>query len=477
MPALSVRITRSSRALQAGLDRIRAEFHVPAGFPPDVERAASSAAERAHATERVDARDLELVTVDPKGSRDLDQAFGAVARDGGYRVHYAIADVAAFVDPGDPVDHEARARGVTLYLPDRRASLHPEVLCEGAASLLPGEARPALLWTIDLNGDGTPTTWRLARAVVRSREATTYRDVLRRLDAGGAPDSFELLRTIGELRLAQEQNRGGVSLAVPTQEVAPARGGAVRLSYDATLDSERWNAQISLLTGMCAARTMIDAGIGILRTLPRPDAEAVGRLRRAASTLGVRWPDGASYASVIRGLHAGEAPQAALLVQAVMTLRGAGYAVLDAATSKDPPEHGAIAAPYAHVTAPLRRLGDRFANEIVLASASDRAPEAWATDALADLPRLMAAAHQRAAGIDRAVVDLVEALVLEPHVGERFTATVVDRDDRGVTVMLRSPPVMARVAGRTDALGAELELRLAAVQPVERRVRFDVMVG
>ena len=75
------------------------------------------------------------MTIDPAGSRDLDQAFHAERRPHGFRVRYAIADVAAFVAPGGALDREAFARGVTLYLPDGRAPLYPDVLGEGAASL------------------------------------------------------------------------------------------------------------------------------------------------------------------------------------------------------------------------------------------------------------------------------------------------------------------------------------------------------
>ena len=103
---------------------------------------------------RLDARDLDLVTVDPPGTRDLDQAFHAERTGTGYRVHYAIADVAAFVAPGGALDREAFARGVTLYLPDGRAPLYPDDLGEGVASLLPGVDRPALLWTFDLDARG-----------------------------------------------------------------------------------------------------------------------------------------------------------------------------------------------------------------------------------------------------------------------------------------------------------------------------------
>ena len=87
----------------------------------------------------------------------------------GYRVHYAIADVAAFVAPGSALDRESFVRGVTQYLPDGRAPMLPNQLGQGAASLLPDEERPALLWSIDLDATGATTSARLERATVRSR--------------------------------------------------------------------------------------------------------------------------------------------------------------------------------------------------------------------------------------------------------------------------------------------------------------------
>ena len=171
-----------------GLATIRAAAEVPDGFPPEVE----AAAERAAAQPRLpdlDRTDLELITIDPAGSRDLDQALHiARSPSGGFVVSYAIADVAAFVRPGDPIDVEAHRRGTTLYAPDRRTPLHPQVLSEGAASLLPNEVRPALLWTITLDHRGQTVAAEAARALVRSRAQLSYRDAQAEMD-GGSPRS------------------------------------------------------------------------------------------------------------------------------------------------------------------------------------------------------------------------------------------------------------------------------------------------
>jgi exoribonuclease R len=421
---------------------------------------------------RRDLRDVPFLTIDPKGSRDLDQAYFAATRGDGFRVLYAIADVAAFVARDDPVDHDAHVRGVTVYMPDRRAPLYPESIDEDAASLLPGQERPALCWTIDLDAGGAATTWHLERALVRSRRAWTYAEAQTAIDDESGPEPLELLRTIGRLRQAIERARGGVSLPLPAQELRRHGGGYV-LAYDSPRPTEGWNAQISLLTGLCAASTMVDAGVGILRTLPPPDDGSLGRLRRTATALGVGWPHEMQYADLIRTLDPEKPAHEAFLQQAAETLRGAGYVVIDG-TQGPAPVHGAIAAPYAHVTAPLRRLADRYANEVLIALFENDKVSDDLRAALVPMPDVMASGSRRAAAVERAVVDLAEALVLRGREGEVFSGAVVDldrvRDRERATVLVRDPAVIVSIDGAGVALGDEISVRLAGVDPLARRV-------
>jgi exoribonuclease R len=461
--------------LLAGFTAIRQELGVPPAFPPEVDRAAQAAAAHAAVVDRTDRRDLELRTLDPPGSSDLDQAFTVEPRPhGGWRVWYAIADVAAFVVAGDAIDVEARSRGATLYSPDLRTPLHPNVLGEGAASLLPGEDRPALLWCFDLDDTGAVVgDARVTRAVVRSRSAHDYPTVQRALDDGSADATFVRLREVGLARQRQEQARGGVSLNLPEQIVKHTDDG-YRLAHRAPLAVEGWNAQLSLLTGMAAASLMVDGGVGLLRTLPPPEPHLLDRLHRSAASLGVPWPAGAPYGDLLHAIDASTAKGAALLQQAARVLRGAGYVAFDGAAPTER-THAAVAAPYAHVTAPLRRLADRFANEVVVAlSSGDRVP-AWARDPLADLPKPMARGLGRSRALAGAIVDFVEAMALRDRLGERFDADVVDVGSDGVLVQVHDPPVVAPLEGPSHpALGSGIEVVLAEADPGRRRVRFSV---
>jgi exoribonuclease R len=454
---------------------LRDELQVPDGFPPAA-LAEAEAAARSPELPELDRTDLPLFTVDPEGSRDLDQALAIERRPAGYRVHYAIADVAAFVVPGGPLDSEAHRRGVTLYAPDRNVPLYPEVLAAGAASLLPDGVRPALLWTLDLDAGGELVATDVRRARVRSRARMSYAEVQGLLDSGTAGDGLGLLEEVGRLRQARAAARGAVDLPSPEQEVADGPDGRPCLVYRAPLPSEGWNAEISLMTGMAAARLMLDAGVGLLRTLPPPDPREVDSLRRSAVALGVAWPPPAGYAEVISGLDPHDPQAAAVLTLAVRLLRGAAYTDFDGAPPRHP-THSAVAAPYAHCTAPLRRLADRHVGEICLAAAAGRKVPSWARAALPGLPGVMEGATRRAKALERAVVDLAEAVVLAPRFGETFDAVVVDRGDKGGVVQLRDPAVRAPCEGTDLPLGETVQVRLVSVDVPGRTVKFRPVRG
>ncbi len=441
---------------------LRREAGVDGGFPAEV----LAEAERAAAAPELPDLDLTgvaFLTVDPEGSRDLDQAL-ALERDGdGWLLRYAIADVAAFVVPGGAVDAECFRRGETLYLPDVRVPLHPPVLSEGAASLLADVVRPALVWTLALGADGEPRDVTVERARVRSRRQLSYPQAQAELDTD---PTLGLLREVGLVRQERARERGAVELPTPEQEVEDGPDGRPVLTLRAPLPVEGWNAQISLLTGMAAARLMLDGGVGLLRTLPPAAPEDVQALRRSALALGVAWPEQASYGEVVSGLDPARAAHAAVLVLATRLLRGAGYTPFDGAPPEQP-LHSALASVYAHCTAPLRRLADRHVGEVCVALSAGTPVPGWAREALPRLPEVMTAADRRSAALDRAVVDLAETLLLAPRVGEVFDGAVVEASAKGGTVQLLDPPVRGRLEGADLPLGQRLRVELVTADPAD----------
>jgi exoribonuclease R len=462
--------------LRDGIAAIQAELGVSPDFPEEVERAAAAAAAGVRLPD-LDRTDLPFVTIDPASARDLDQAM-YLERDpdveGGYVVHYAIADLAAFVTPGDPVDLEANRRGETLYGADSKVPLHPPVISEDAGSLLPDQVRPALVWTIKVDATGEGTDVDVVRAKVRSRAQLDYAGVQEQVDAGTADEMFTLLREVGELRMHKEAARGGVSLPLPEQEIVD-EGGHWRLEFRDMLPVESWNAQISLLTGFAAASLMVYARTGLLRTLPPVDPHDVTRLHRTARALGIDWPAEQLYPDFIRSLDPSDPAHAAMVVASTRLLRGSGYVGFDGELP-DQAQHSALASEYAHVTAPLRRLVDRYALEICVALCSGEEVPGWVLEKLHVLPETMSESGRLARQYENAVLNLVEAEVLASRVGEEFAGVVVevdDEDDSRGEVTIADPAVEAKVVGSGPLpVGSAVRVTLAVADPVERKVEF-----
>ncbi|GAA5023845.1 RNB domain-containing ribonuclease [Terrabacter aeriphilus] len=438
---------------------IRREFEVPETFPADVLDEAARAAAEASLPDR-DETAVPFVTIDPPGSMDLDQAMHLERAGVGYRVRYAIADVPTFVRAGGHVDAEARRRGQTVYCPDERVQLHPPQLSEGAASLLPDAVRPAFVWDIALDADGERTTVEVYRALVRSVRRYDYEQVQRAVEDGSAEECLVLLQEVGEKRVLLERARGGASLPMPEQTVDEDGSGAFRISFRPIVPSEDWNAQISLLAGMGAADLVLRGGIGILRTMPEPDPRDLARFRRQVAAAGVAWPRDLPYGELLRTLDRQDPRHLALIHEATSLFRGAGYTPFDGAAPEQP-EHAAVAGPYAHVTAPLRRLVDRFGLVLCEALSSGTEVPTWVREALPSLPELMATSDRRTNGVQRQCTDAVEAAELHPHVGRTLEGVVVDVNGKGVVVQLIELAVVARATGEA-APGATVTVRVDA---------------
>ncbi|WP_336645242.1 RNB domain-containing ribonuclease [Microbacterium sp. USHLN186] len=455
--------------LATALAALRASIESPTEFPAE----AIAEAQAASAPDPdLDLREVPFATLDPAGSRDLDQAFHLQRTSSGFQVRYAIADVPGFVRPGGAVDEQARLRGQTLYLADGNVPLHPRVLSEDRASLLADAERPALVWTMDLDDAGMRTDFRLERALIRSRAQLDYVSAQAALDRGG-DEQLTLLREIGEARRAQEAARGGASLNLPDEEVVLDADGRYDIERREPLPIEEWNAQLSLMTGMAAAELMIDAKVGVLRTMSPPDEQAFAAFRHQTEALGRPWTEG-GYGEYLRSLERDDPLTLPVLEQAASLFRGAGYVTFDGALPPGDLQQAAIAAPYAHATAPLRRLVDRWSLAICLAVSQGRPAPQWARDSLAELPALMQESAQRASRLNADTINRVEAALLRPLVGRTIEATVIEmRGEDRAAVQISDPAITATAPVPAGTVpGSRVPLRLVRVDVADGEVEF-----
>ncbi|MEU8894431.1 RNB domain-containing ribonuclease [Nocardia sp. NPDC048505] len=460
---------------------IRSEFGLASAYPAEATAEARDASD-AFAGFRIDRTDVELVTIDPPGAMDLDQAVHLERTASGFTVHYAIADVAAVIDPDGALARESESRGQTFYLPDGTVPLHPPVLSEGSASLLPEQTRPAVLWTIECDAAGEPAAYTVERALVRSRARLDYAGVQADAEAGRLHPSIAALPEFGQRRIEAGLARGAIGLRLPLQSIVHAGGtdGHWQLVLEPRTAADDWNEQISLLTGMVAARIMLrgnESGevIALLRTMPPPAESAIAAMRRTAAALGVDWPAGQPVGQMLALLDPNTPAALVLMSEATGLLRGAGYTVLDGESGDRPDslEHSAIGAPYAHVTAPLRRLGDRFATEICLARCAGAEVPAWVRERMADVVTSLRRSDALAGKVERACIDLTEATLLSERVGSDFEAVVVREanGNRAAEIFVADPPVLGPCNGAPPE-GGRVRVRLISADPTSRKIAF-----
>lgn len=457
----------AKKALFAGFISIADKFKLPGDFSIEVVEAAKEAVnakgedgQPGWVAGRRNAIDIPLVTLDPASSTDLDQAF-SLTRDGDEIVlHYALADVSAFVPVGGVVECEAWQRGVTIYGLSEKIPLYPKVISQNAASLLPDGPRPAVLVAVTIRPNGTVALRSIERVICQSRAKLAYDSI--------ELDSIPYLVEFSDRMSADEIARGAIRVEFPQQEViadefAP---GGVRLDLRARIQSECVNSTLSLAVNMAIGSLLKEAHMGLFRVMDDPEPRAIAMLRRAARALGIGW----DFTETLRDLQRRMDPQNLIHQRFLLDARRAGgraqYALFN---QEKTPWHSAIAATYSHATAPMRRLADRYVLDLACLLANGQPIPPALTAQIAELPHTMEFYEGRASNVDRAVVDLLEAVSLQHRVGEILDAEVVDADNGIVQTFDSAIRSRATKLPKVEN-GDRVRVRIDLADPTNRKI-------
>jgi exoribonuclease R len=317
--------------------------------------------------------------------------------------------------------------------------------------------------TSRIGPDGAVRLEGATRALIESRAKLAY-ETAREEDL---PAGFADLAARIE---AAEERRGAARVNPPEQEVTRDAAGHFALRFRPQLPAEERNAALSLATNLAVADALLAARTGLFRVMAAPDAGAEVRLRRTALAFHLDWPEAMPLAVFEKGLRPAVPPEAAFMLATRRAGRGASYVPWRAG---EVPWHAAMAATYAHCTAPLRRLADRYVLEAVLAVVDGQNVPDAVTEAFARLPATMARAEARDGQIDRAAVDLAEVALLANHEGEVFRAVITDIGESGARIQLTDLPIVARTAAPGLLPGAAIAVRLVSADVAQRRLVFE----
>jgi len=411
---------------------------LPDKFPAAVLTEAEAFGDRVdpeRAANRLDLRDVPLVTIDGADARDFDDAVHAEPDGEGWRLRVAIADVAEYVVPGSALDDEAQARGTSTYFPDRVVPMLPEVLSNGLCSLNPEVDRLVLVCDMRLDADGKVIASRFDEAVMRSAARLTYDQVHAMLEHGDAElrrryahvlDNLEHLHRVFRLLDRRRQRRGAIDFdSSEVQFVFDAEGRVEQLRRRTRHDAHRLIEECMIAANVEAAKFAGRAGRPVLyRVHDTPPADKLADLETflSAHGLNVTWTDEPTPSDLSRIQKKAHSTPIAPLVDAVL-LRSLALAVYQ---PENRGHFGLALEAYAHFTSPIRRYPDLLLHRAIKHAVRKRPAAQWpySPARMTELGRQCSWLERRAEQADREVDERLKCQYMQRHLGDSFEGVI-----------------------------------------------------
>lgn len=484
---------------------------IPHVFPPDVLAEAEALAPVA-AGSREDWRDLPLVTIDPADAKDHDDAVFAQPDDdennpGGFIVTVAIADVAAYVKPGSPLDSEALKRGNSVYFPDRVVPMLPERISNDLCSLREGEVRPAMAVRMTFSAEGRKIRHSFHRVMMKSAARLAYSQAQAAID--GVPDAKTgpLLDTVlrplwGAYAVLKRgrQARQPLELDLPERKILLKDDGTVdSVTIPERLDAHKLIEEFMIQANVAAAETLEAKKQPLIyRIHDAPSLAKQESLREFLHTLSLSLARGpqmrpSQFNSILERVHGTE--HEALVNEVV--LRSQSQAEYSPANIG---HFGLNLRRYAHFTSPIRRYADLVVHRALIAALGlgsgglTREEEAR----LEETAAFISATERRAMAAERETVDRLIAAYLAEHVDESFDARISGVTKAGLFVTLpqygadgfipvsslggdyyiydeAARSLFGERSGKGYQLADSVEVRLIEVAPMAGAMRFEMV--
>src|SRR5690348_11821569 len=474
--------------------------------------------------EREDLTHLPIVAIDPEDARDHDDAIWAEPDgEGGWNAIVAIADVSFYVRPGSELDREARARGNSVYFPDRVVPMLPEELSAGICSLKEGEDRAALACHLTIAKDGTLKAWRFTRAKIRVAANVAYEDAQAAIEAASeertevsspvcwmpeveGPVERELVeRALKPLwgcwraLLTARNKREPLELDLPERQVVLDEKGRIEsIAPRQRLDAHRLVEDFMIAANVAAARALEAKKAPVMyRVHESPSREKLEALKDYLETFGIEFTLGqvikpATFNSIIERVGESDS-RPEIMEQLLRTQMQARYG----------PERlghfGLALATYAHFTSPIRRYADLLVHRALVSAyrlGEGGLPPADA-EKFDEIGEQISRLERRAMEAERETVDRYVAAYLADQVGQvvmcrvtgvqpfGFFATVVEFGGDGLVPVStigdeyfrydeKAQQLVGEETNTTYRQGQKLKLRIAESNPVSGSLRFEL---
>jgi len=407
---------------------------IPVDFPPEANEEAERASDPVLNAQRTDLRDVPLVTIDGADARDFDDAVFAEphGKDGGWHLVVAIADVAHYVMPDSALDREAVNRGNSTYFPDRVVPMLPEVLSNGLCSLRPDGDRYCLVVHLYIDAEGSLTSHRFERGLMRSHARLTYEQCEAREVPKNLQKPVENLYHAYHILLKTRHKRGALDLNLPEFQTQMGEDGHVEsVSKRERLDSHKLIEEFMVTANIAAGLTLEKHKLpGLYRVHEAPSADKVEELRSFLKTLSYSLNQAPTAKDMNQLLKkaAGQAEEVLINTTILRSQMQACY------LPSNRGHFGLGLTHYAHFTSPIRRYADLVTHRAILAHLEGNTPEK--SDDLAGIADHISTTERRSMLAEREANDRYLAAYMASHGQAEFTGTITSVGNYGIFVTL-----------------------------------------
>lgn len=482
------------------------DFDLPFEFSDEVlaETAKFSEPGARDRKDRIDLRDLPLVTIDGEDARDFDDAVYAEKRPGGgYRLVVAIADVSHYVKIGTALDDEAQDRGTSVYFPNHVIPMLPEALSNGLCSLKPEVDRLCMVCDIKLSRQGRVTGYEFYPSVMHSQARLTYNQVASYLNGqtDAVPDkaavrkSLNVLFQLFQTLLTVRQERGAMEFeTIETYMTFDELGAIQQILPRSRNDAHRLIEECMLLANVCASDFALKNDLPILyRNHEAPEATRVQKVRDYVRLLGFDFPEKPTQSDYQYIIEKTKDRVDATSIHAVL-LRSMMQAYYG---PKNLGHYGLAYDAYTHFTSPIRRYPDLLLHRAIKAFLKQK-PSELEGQALATAGEHYSQTERRADEASRSVTSWLKCHYMEQHIGEEFDGTITSVTDFGLFVTLTelyvdgmlhisqlgddyfvydaiSQSLVGQHNGQRFNLGDQVRIKVMAVHLEERKIDFGLV--
>jgi ribonuclease R len=479
--------------------------------------------------DREDLTHLPIVAIDPEDARDHDDAIWAKKRDDGdgWDAIVAIADVSFYVRPGSELDREARARGNSVYFPDRVVPMLPHELSSDICSLKANEERAAIACHLHVGMDGALKSWRFSRAKICVAANIAYEDAQAAMDAAGeevienasSPCSMPELEGRVPMELVDKalkplwacwrallkarENREPLELDLPERRVMlDEKGRILSVAPRERLDAHRLVEDYMIAANVAAAKALEGKKAPVMyRVHESPGREKLVALKDYLATFDLEFALGqvirpATFNRIIERIGPDHDARPEIMEQVLRTQMQARY-------GPDSLGHFGLAlASYAHFTSPIRRYADLLVHRALVSfyKLGDGGLPPADAEQFTEIGEHISMLERRAMEAERETIDRYVAAFLADKVGQilrcritgvqpfGFFATVEDLGGDGLVPAAilgneyfryneAARALVGEETGETYRVGQHVELKLVEANPASGALRFELPEG